>query len=117
MTHTSTRFHNGSTSVRILGSVGLGMALLLGASSVSRPAQSQTICFAHVDLVKELHSKHSEAPVSIGLARNGGLIEVFSTDDGSTWTIVITKPDGTSCVMATGEAWENVPVTTRGRQA
>ncbi len=32
-----------------------------------------------------------------------------STVDGTSWTMVVTLPNGTSCLLAKGEAWENVP--------
>ncbi len=60
----------------------------------------------HAEMMKQLDGRFSESQVAIGLASNGQLIEVFSTGDGSTWTIVITKPDGMSCVLTTGEAWD-----------
>jgi hypothetical protein len=41
----------------------------------------------------------------VDTSRFGRLLEVFATGSGSTWTIVMTRPDGTSCVVASGEAW------------
>ena len=35
-----------------------------------------------------------------------GVVEVFPSGDGSTWTIVVTMPNGTSCAVVNGEAWE-----------
>ncbi len=43
--------------------------------------------------------------MAIGLTGNGSVIELFTTGDGSTWTIVITSPDGLSRVVAAGESW------------
>jgi hypothetical protein len=34
-----------------------------------------------------------------------GLIEVWTTSTGNTWTILMTRADGISCVMATGTNW------------
>ena len=41
------------------------------------------------------------------LASNGTVLEVLASNKGS-WTIILTKPDGMSCVVASGEAWEQV---------
>ncbi len=68
-------------------------------------------------MAKQLGSLSSEAPVAIGLANNAGEVEVFSTGDGSTWTMVLTLPDGMSCVMATGEAGEHLTWTVLDPQA
>ncbi len=54
----------------------------------------------------------------MGLASNGGIIELFSTGDRSTWTLVMTMPNGTSCALAAGQAWENImPTIALGPQA
>lgn len=52
-----------------------------------------------------LESQYAEAPVAIGVANNGGLVEVLSTGDGDTWSIIITTPKGMSCLVAAGEGW------------
>ena len=50
--------------------------------------------------------RYKEAPVALGLASNGDLLEVFSSDNGSTWTIIVTSPNGTSCLVAAGQDWQ-----------
>ena len=44
----------------------------------------------------------------MGLASNGSMIEIFASPNGS-WTIVMTQPDGVTCLMAAGESWEDLP--------
>ncbi len=46
--------------------------------------------------------------VAMGLVSNGSINEVLASKDGS-WTIIVTRPDGMSCVVAAGEAWEGMP--------
>ena len=43
----------------------------------------------------------------MGLASNGAVIELYTADTG-TWTMLITKPGGVTCVMGSGEGWEAV---------
>jgi len=58
-------------------------------------------------VLAKLSTGYKEAPVAMGLASNGALIEVLSSaENGKTWTIIITQPNGVSCVMATGESWQ-----------
>jgi hypothetical protein len=45
----------------------------------------------------------------MGLANNGGVIEVLRSPDSATFTIVITMPDGQSCMIAAGQSWETLP--------
>ncbi len=83
-------------------------ALLIGWSAISSPAQAQAMCGKRGAVVANLEKTYSEAPVSIGLASNGAVIEVLASPSGS-FTIILTQPNGLSCVMAAGESWEDLP--------
>lgn len=74
------------------------IALLL-----SWPAQAY-MCAERETVLKGL-SKYKEAPVSMGLTSNGMVLEILAAREGETWTIIFTRPDGVSCVVATGEYW------------
>ena len=50
----------------------------------------------------------------MGLANSGGVIEVLSSKTGESWTIIITMPDGNTCLIAAGENWEALPNIIRG---
>ncbi len=100
--------------LRVLGAALLALALLL---SVQSSASAQSVCASHAEVTKQLASAYSEAQVAIGLASNGGVVEVFSTDDGSSWTIVMTMPNGKSCVVTAGEAWERITKVALGPTA
>ena len=56
-----------------------------------------------------LARKYQEAPVAAGVTNGGGLVEVLTTSNGATWTIIVTFPDGVSCLVAAGEGWRNIP--------
>ena len=83
-------------------------ALLIGCGIFASPAAAQLACGERGDVVASLQNKFSETPVSIGLASNGTVIEVFASPQ-QTWTIVMTKPDGESCVLMAGDNWEDLP--------
>ncbi len=59
-------------------------------------------------VLTHLAEKYGEAPVAVGLTSAGGLVEVLTTDDGRTWTIIVTTPQGISCLVAAGEGWRDV---------
>ena len=103
--------------IRVVGATALAIALLLGLWAGLKPASAQPMCMTHAEMMKPLDGRFSETQVAIGLASNGQLVEVFSTGDGSTWTIVMTKPDGMSCVFATGEGWDGREKTALGQPA
>ncbi len=114
MYRTPTRKSPKIAMLRVLGATALALALLLGVQS---SASAQSACASHEEVKKQLSSAYSEARVAIGLASNGGVVEVFSTDDGASWTIVMTMPSGMSCVVASGEAWEQTEEVALGPAA
>lgn len=90
-------------------------ALLLASAAV--PAAAQQICANRDVLVDSLSKDYSESLRGLGMDSEGNVIELLTARDGTTWTLLITMPDGTSCVMATGQAWESMPQTVAGRDA
>lgn len=64
-------------------------------------------CNTRPAIIKFLSDKHSEAPVQMGLTAGGSVLEVLASESGS-WTIIITMPNGVSCYMASGQAWEAI---------
>ena len=95
--------------------IAVSSALLIGWSAYSPPAQAQAMCGERSVVVANLEKTYSEAPVSIGLASNGSVIEVLASPSGS-FTIILTQPNGVACVMAAGENWENLPKRLAGAQ-
>jgi hypothetical protein len=77
--------------------------MLLPVSAMAAPMA----CSPRDDVLSQLATKFKEAPVAIGLANNGGLLEVLTAGDGTTWTIIITMPNGVSCLVAAGEDWQD----------
>lgn len=55
--------------------------------------------------VVQFLDRYNETPQSMGLGENGQLFEMFASNTG-TWTIVMTLPNGTACMMAAGTDWQ-----------
>lgn len=69
-------------------------------------AQQQPPCFKRADLVMRLAEQYGEARQGAGLTDNGqAAIEVFANTGTGTWTVVVSRPDGMSCPVATGTNW------------
>ena len=84
-------------------------ALLL--SSVWSPVVAQATnnrCIPRPNALTQLDAQFKERPVSIGLAATGAVVEVLTSETG-TWTILVTTPQGVSCVIAAGKFWEDLP--------
>ena len=94
------------------------VGFLLGSLclSLNADAQSAGIIVDREAVAKELSEKHREKTVGMGLADNGGVLELFTSEGGETWTVLLTMPNGASFVVGTGKAWAGKPVTTKGMQ-
>ncbi len=79
--------------------------LAVALALISAPATAQMVCSDRDKFLELLGDQHAEAPVAMGLASNGTVLEVLASTK-RTWTIILTKPNGLSCVVAAGEAWE-----------
>jgi hypothetical protein len=83
-------------------------AMPVAAASPAAPASGSPLCASRPEILKQLSNRFKEAPVALGLAKNGSVVEVLTSDDGETWTIMISQPNGSSCLVATGEGWEEL---------
>ncbi|MSO77946.1 MAG: hypothetical protein EXQ87_13725 [Alphaproteobacteria bacterium] len=93
----------------ITGLAALGLCLTaLPAAGQGSAGGTPVRCDYRPAVVKQLASHYAEMPVGIGLAVNGGVVEVLASDSGASWTIIITMPDGMSCLMASGRGWETL---------
>jgi len=82
---------------------------LLAAASLAVPAVAQTPCGPRADIIKMLSDKYRERPRAIAIANQTSLIEVFTSEAG-TWTILVTRPKGATCIIGAGQSWEDIPL-------
>lgn len=67
--------------------------------------QPQRFCAERLKLIAQLETKHGETRKSVGLQQNAGVVETFANADTGSWTIIVSLPNGMSCLVAVGEAW------------
>ena len=66
-------------------------------------------CSTRSNVLRHLASKYSESPIGLGVAETGGVLELLTSSQGNTWTIIITMPNGRSCMIAAGAGWQQIP--------
>ena len=81
---------------------GLVAALVLLIPSF---AESQLPCASRDEIVAQLTERFKETPEASGVTAQGLLIEVFVSETHS-FTVLLTTPQGLSCVAVVGENWE-----------
>ena len=104
----------GTAVLRVFGGTFLALGLLLACKAA---VAEEPRCTTQSEITKQLEERYGEVPVSLGLSSAGKLVQVFSTEDGATWTLVFTQPDGLSCVVATGRYWQMATQKTLGPEA
>ena len=73
---------------------------------------AQSNCAARDQVVDRLSGKYGEAFSGGGLRNSESIFEVWLSKEKGTWTILMTRADGISCIMASGTNWRdglNVP--------
>ena len=83
-------------------SLGFGVLALTAQQAFS---DTRANCAPRESALAQLAQKWGETRRSVMLA-NGRVFEVFAADESGTWTILRTTPDGLSCIVASGIAYE-----------
>lgn len=83
-------------------------ALLLALIGGPAMAQDMRNCAPRDRVIGRLAERYGETRQSIGLGANNAVVEVFAASDTGTWTIILTLPNGLSCLVASGQAYEAV---------
>ena len=71
-------------------------------------AAAQQQCAPRPVVIERLATAFGETRQSVGLAQGNRVIEVFASTQSGSWTITVTMPDGTMCLVAAGTAYETV---------
>ncbi len=80
----------------------LALVILLFAGSPSIAA-AQTVCVDRAAMLDGLAAEYGEQLTEVKMIENYGLVEVLRSPSKGTWTIILTKPSGISCVLAAGQ--------------
>lgn len=88
-----------------LALMGAGIACSVACGMPVSAQSAGKLCGQRQTLMADLKDRYSETPTAIGLDSNGVLVEVLTAKEGETWTILLSMPNGMSCVVASGENW------------
>ena len=89
-------------------------AFLLGASGLAAAASAGAAqgaggnCAPRDTVVQRLAEGFGETRQSIGLGDNNSVVEIFASKESGTWTITVTMPNGITCLVASGQAYEEL---------
>jgi hypothetical protein len=86
------------------------LTLALATISPAATGQNAAACAPRDHVVDRLAAVFGETRRSIGLGANNALVEVFASDSSGSWTITVTMPDGLTCLIASGQAFETMAI-------
>jgi hypothetical protein len=93
------------------------LAAALAAFFMPAPTLAQAapaaVCGERAKFLAHLGRSHGEAPSAMGVTATGRVLEVLTSASG-TWTIIITHPNGITCMVTAGQAWEDVERAAEG---
>ena len=70
------------------------------------PATAAMVCAKRGEITKRLKQRFGEAPTSVGIVGES-LLELYTSKRGS-FTVVITRANGISCLLVAGESWRKI---------
>jgi hypothetical protein len=87
----------------------LSLSLAFGGMIVAtRHAAANPQCAPRDQVIETLAQTYGETRRSLGIAANNAVMELYAADDTGTWTLTVTLPDGTTCLVASGQGYEAV---------
>lgn len=90
-------------------------ALVIGVVALAPPAHAQSAltCQLREKLVRTLENRYNESLDSMGLQGPQLLLEIWSAEDTGSFTVLLTKPNGISCIVASGNNWQKIDAVVR----
>ncbi len=70
---------------------------------ITSVANGQMLCVDRTEMLNRLASQYDEELIEVKMIEEHGLLEVLRSPRSGTWTLLLTKPGGITCVLATGE--------------
>jgi len=86
----------------------LGLSVLVAQQAA---AQQNRNCAPREAVVERLATTYGERRQSVGLGKQGEqgvMIETFASANTGTWTITVTTANGQTCLVASGQSWEEL---------
>jgi hypothetical protein len=78
----------------------ISSALLL----IAFPAFGQSTCADREGVAKALAETYHESQRMVAI-NGASVLEFWGNEDASTWTLIVTYPDGLACVLGAGEGF------------
>ncbi|WP_224825612.1 hypothetical protein [Cognatishimia sp. MH4019] len=82
------------------------LSIALQVPLMASPGIDGPRCAPRADVIGHLSERYGEGRKAYGLAANDTLVEVYASDESGSWTIIVSSPNGLTCLVASGQAFE-----------
>lgn len=66
-------------------------------------------------MAEQLASKYGEQPIAAGVAQSG-MVYITANAETGTFTVLLRRPDGISCILVAGRGWAQHQPVRPGRE-
>ncbi|MBD3664777.1 hypothetical protein [Sulfitobacter aestuariivivens] len=80
------------------------LALVFGMAALAPPSFAMA-CAPRDAMVERLNDHYNETLTARGLQNENALMEIFTSKDTGTYTVLLSRADGISCVVSSGTHW------------
>ncbi len=84
------------------------LAFAAVALVIANTAEAQQNCAERTLVIDRLAERFGETRQTIGLGQHNHVVETFASVETGTWTITVTRPNGMTCLVASGTGFERV---------
>jgi hypothetical protein len=88
---------------------------MCGAAHAQQPHGLIVGCAQSKDMDFALRQKYKETPIAGGPSKAENYIAQVYVSPSMTFSIVLSYPDGTSCIVAAGKDWDQQPLPKKGQ--
>ena len=92
----------------------LAVLLLMAGTTVSAEAQERMNCNTREYMADALTTEYAEQPAGLGVTNDGTVVELWQGGGGSSWTLLLSMPNGNSCIVGAGNDWIQLETAKKG---
>ena len=98
------------TLLILIGSLAM---LVLGPHEASAQT-ARAFCGSYDEITSVLVDRLGEERTGWGLGPDNRLVEVYNSRETGAWAIIVTEPNGTTCLVMAGDYWQNLTLPATG---
>jgi hypothetical protein len=87
--------------------IGAVCAAMMAPAAYAQGSADRSVCGVRADVVEKLSGKFGELQQGAGLVNKNRVLELWHSAKTGSWTILMTRADGKTCIMAAGLHWKD----------